>query len=117
MAKVGRGGAMKVTEKDVGYVAQLAHLELTQDEQASMVRDLNAILDHVDRLSELDTAGVQPMAQVFGGTTAGQSQAGDSARDDIVQGLRPSLTREEALANAPDTDGTFFLVPKVIDRG
>jgi aspartyl-tRNA(Asn)/glutamyl-tRNA(Gln) amidotransferase subunit C len=108
---------MKVTEKDVAYVAQLAHLELTPDERVGMVRDLNSILDHVDRLAELDTAGVEPMAQVFDGTVAGEPQAGDSARNDIVAGLRPSLPREEALANAPDTDGTFFLVPKVIDRG
>jgi len=109
---------MKVSEKDVAYVAELAHLELTLDEQAGMVRDLNSILEYVDRLSELNTTDVPPMAQVFAGPASVESErAGDSARDDVVEGLRASLPREEALANAPDSDGTFFLVPKVIERG
>jgi aspartyl-tRNA(Asn)/glutamyl-tRNA(Gln) amidotransferase subunit C len=107
---------MKVTEKDVAYVAQLANLELTAEEQAGMVRDLNSILEHVDRMSELDTTNVPPMAQMAGGSAAGEAQPRDAARDDVVYGLRPSLPREEALANAPDSDGTFFLVPKVIER-
>ncbi len=106
---------MKVSEKDVAYVAQLANLELTAEEQAGMVRDLNSILEHVDRMSELDTADVPPMAQIASGSAAG-AQPRDAARDDVVYGLRPSLPREEALANAPDSDGTFFLVPKVIER-
>jgi len=55
---------MKVTEKDVTYVADLANLELSEDERTRMVRDLNAILGHVDTLSELDTKDVSPMAQV-----------------------------------------------------
>ena len=55
---------MKVTEKDVLYVADLANLELTPEERARMVRDLNSILEYVDRLNELDTSGVPPMAQV-----------------------------------------------------
>jgi aspartyl-tRNA(Asn)/glutamyl-tRNA(Gln) amidotransferase subunit C len=107
---------MKVSEKDVAYVAQLANLELTAEEQAGMVRDLNSILEHVDRMSELDTTDVPPMAQIAGGSAVGEAQPRDAARDDVVEGLRPSLPREEALANAPDSDGTFFLVPKVIER-
>ena len=55
---------MKVTEKDVAYVADLANLELSADERAGMLRDLNSILDYVERLSELDTIEVAPMAQV-----------------------------------------------------
>ena len=55
---------MKVTEKDVSYVADLANLELTEQERARMVRDLNSILGHVDSLNELDTKNVPPMAQV-----------------------------------------------------
>jgi aspartyl-tRNA(Asn)/glutamyl-tRNA(Gln) amidotransferase subunit C len=55
---------MKVTDKDVGYVADLANLELNQDERTRMVRDLNSILGHVDTLSELDTTKVPPMAQI-----------------------------------------------------
>ena len=55
---------MKVTDKDVAYVAELANLELTAEERVGMLRDLNSILEYVDRLSELDTSNVAPMAQV-----------------------------------------------------
>ena len=55
---------MKVTEKDVAYVADLANLELSTGERAGMVRDLNSILDYIERLNELDTSNVEPMAQV-----------------------------------------------------
>ena len=55
---------MKVTDKDVAYVADLANLELTEEERAGMLRDLNSILEYVDRLNELDTSDVPPMAQV-----------------------------------------------------
>ena len=55
---------MKVTEKDVAYVADLANLELSKEERNRMVRDLNSILGHVDSLNELDTKNVPPMAQV-----------------------------------------------------
>jgi aspartyl-tRNA(Asn)/glutamyl-tRNA(Gln) amidotransferase subunit C len=99
---------MKVTEKEVAYVAELANLELTSDERMRLLRDLNSILEYVDLLDELDTSTVQPMAQV--------SATGESSRDDILEGLRKSLPREVALANAPDTDRTFFRVPKVIER-
>jgi aspartyl-tRNA(Asn)/glutamyl-tRNA(Gln) amidotransferase subunit C len=56
---------MKVSEKDVAYVADLANLELTEDEQRGMLRDLNSILEYIDRLNELDTSHVDAMAQVF----------------------------------------------------
>jgi aspartyl-tRNA(Asn)/glutamyl-tRNA(Gln) amidotransferase subunit C len=112
---------MKVTEKDVAYVAGLANLELTQEEQAGMVRDLNSILQYVDRLNELDTSNVEPMAQVsdrYGvdGSKPGSERFSYASREDIPEGLRKSLPREEALANAPDSDGVFFKVPKVIER-
>ena len=55
---------MKVTDKDVAYVADLANLDLTPEERTGMLRDLNSILDYVDRLNELDTSDVPPMAQV-----------------------------------------------------
>jgi aspartyl-tRNA(Asn)/glutamyl-tRNA(Gln) amidotransferase subunit C len=99
---------MKVTETEVAYVAELANLELTSEERTRLLRDLNSILEYVDRLNELDTSNVQPMAQV--------SATGESSRDDILEGLRKSLPRDVALANSPDTDGTFFRVPKVIER-
>ena len=112
---------MKVTEKDVAYVAELANLELTTDERACMVRDLNSILDHVDLLNQLDTSNVAPMAQVSDRYGVDEASEGGqrftyASREDIREGLRKSLTQEVALRNAPDGDGTFFRVPKVIER-
>jgi aspartyl-tRNA(Asn)/glutamyl-tRNA(Gln) amidotransferase subunit C len=112
---------MKVTETDVAYVAELANLDLTEDERRSMLRDLNSILDYVDRLNELDTSDVPPMAQVSDRYGVNQAKQGSerfqyAQREDIVEGLRKSLPHEEALANAPDADEEFFRVPKVIER-
>ena len=112
---------MKVTEKDVVYVADLANLELSAEERARMVRDLNSILGHVESLNELDTANVPPMAQVsdrFGldDSKQGSERFAYANRDDVHEGLRKSLPHDLALANAPDSDGTFFKVPKVIER-
>jgi len=112
---------MKVTEKDVAYVADLANLELSAEERAGMVRDLNSILDYMDRLNELDTSKVEAMAQVSDrfGVDESKQDGGRFAyarRADILEGLRKSLSQESALANAPDADGTFFRVPKVIER-
>jgi len=112
---------MNVTDKDVIYVADLANLELSGDERTRIVRDLNSILGHVDSLDELDTKDVPPMAQVSDRYGLDESKQGSerfayASRDDIHEGLRKSLPHEVALANAPDSDGTFFKVPKVIER-
>jgi aspartyl-tRNA(Asn)/glutamyl-tRNA(Gln) amidotransferase subunit C len=112
---------MKVTDKDVAYVADLANLELTEEERSGMLRDLNSILDYVDRLNELDTSDVPPMAQVsdrYGVDEAKQGSArfAYASREDVLEGLRKSLPHDEALANAPDADDEFFRVPKVIER-
>lgn len=103
---------MKITEKDVQYVANLANLELTPQETARMEKDLTVTLDYIDQLAEVDTAGVEPMAQVAQLT---------SIDGDPVQHLRPDelvecLRREAALQNAPLDANGFFVVPKVIDR-
>ena len=112
---------MKVTEKDVAYVADLANLELTEEERARMLRDLNSILEYVARLGELATDEVAPMAQVSDRYGVDQSRQGSdrfayAIREDVKEGLRKSLPHDVAMANAPDTDGTFFEVPKVIER-
>ena len=112
---------MKVSEKDVAYVADLANLELSAEERERMVRDLNSILGHIDVLSELDTGNVPPMAQVSDRYGVDESKQGSerfayASREDIHEGLRKSLPHDVALANAPDADGTFFKVPKVIER-
>ncbi len=112
---------MKVTEQDVLHVADLANLELTPQERERMVADLNSILNYVDRLNELNTSGVEPMAQVsdrYGvdATKSGSERFAYASREDVLHGLRKSFAREQALQNAPETDGTFFTVPKVIER-
>jgi aspartyl-tRNA(Asn)/glutamyl-tRNA(Gln) amidotransferase subunit C len=112
---------MKVTDKDVAYVADLANLELTEAERPRMLRDLNAILGYVDLLDKLDTKDVAPTAQVsdrFGvdPNKTGSARFAYARRDDTTEGLRKSLSTETALSNAPESDGTFFKVPKVIEK-
>ena len=107
---------MKVTERDVLYVADLANLELTPEERARMLRDLNSILEYMDRLNELDTSDVLPMAQVsdrYGPEKKGTAKFAYAMRDDL---LGKFLDRELAMENAPESNGTFFKVPKVIER-
>lgn len=108
---------MKVSEKDVLYVADLANLELAPEERARMVRDLNSILDYIERLNRLDTANVPPMAQVsdrYGAPRrTGSGRFAHAMREDA---LGRSLDREAALKSAPQSNGTFFRVPKVIER-
>jgi aspartyl-tRNA(Asn)/glutamyl-tRNA(Gln) amidotransferase subunit C len=109
---------MKVTEKDVAAVADLANLELTPAERERMVKDLNSILGYIDLLNELDTASVPPMAQTADrfGIAAGKTGSERFLYAMRPDAQRPSLPREAALANAPDSDGKFFKVPKVIER-
>jgi len=112
---------MSVNEADVRYVADLANLELTEEERAHMVRDLNSILSYMGRLNEWNTEDVPPMAQVserFGVDTAkqGSERFSYASREDVLEGLSTSLPHEKALANAPDADENFFTVPKVIER-
>jgi aspartyl-tRNA(Asn)/glutamyl-tRNA(Gln) amidotransferase subunit C len=102
-----------VTIEDVRRVAELANLELTAEEEPRMQRDLNAILGHIAQLNELDTNGVPAMAQV-GEMLGGLANASGAAlRADAV---RPSVDRAAVMASAPETDGRFFKVPKVIER-
>jgi aspartyl-tRNA(Asn)/glutamyl-tRNA(Gln) amidotransferase subunit C len=100
----------KVTVEDVERVAELAHLKLKPEETAGMLHDLNAILDYVAELNELDTTGVAPLAQVGELLDAGGMGV---VRADVHQ---PSLDRAEVLSQAPETDKIFFKVPKVIER-
>jgi aspartyl-tRNA(Asn)/glutamyl-tRNA(Gln) amidotransferase subunit C len=100
----------KVTVEEVERVAELAHLELRPEETPAMLRDLNAILDYVAQLNELDTKGVTPLAQV--------SELQDGAGVSVLRGDLnvPSLERSAVMSQAPETDGVFFKVPKVIER-
>jgi aspartyl-tRNA(Asn)/glutamyl-tRNA(Gln) amidotransferase subunit C len=102
-----------VTIEDVRRVAELANLELTAEEEPRMQRDLNAILGHIAQLNELNTAGVRAMAQVAEMLAGVADSAGNSLRKDLV---RSSLDRAVVMAAAPESDGRFFKVPKVIER-
>ena len=102
-----------VTIDDVRRVAELANLELTPEEEPRMQRDLNAILGHIAQLNELDTANVPPMAQVGEMLGGVMDTVGGTLRQDMV---RPSLYRAAVMAEAPESDGRFFKVPKVIER-
>lgn len=99
---------MKITEQQVRYVADLANLALTPDEVAHMVKDLDQILTHIDKLNEIDTSGVEPMTQFL-------AESGPLAtlREDVPDA---SLSNESALANAPLSGSGHFKVPKVIER-
>ncbi len=99
---------MKVSPEDVRYVSELANLELTEAERERMLRDLNSILEYIDRLNQLDTSGIPPMAQVSAGMAPDSAMRPDQTR--------PSIPRADALRNASQSDGEFFKVPKVIER-
>jgi aspartyl-tRNA(Asn)/glutamyl-tRNA(Gln) amidotransferase subunit C len=99
---------VKLTEKEVRHVAELANLALSDDEIARMAQDLDGILTHIDKLNELDTTGVEPMSQVL--YDAGEA---DGMREDQE---RPTLGNQAALANAPLAGSGYFKVPKVFER-
>ena len=101
---------MKITREDVLYVAELAHLELSAAEVETYRQQLDSILTYIDKLNQLDTSAVEPMAQVLVGTPGPEDA---SWREDRV---RPSAIADEALAAAPDAANHYFRVPKVIER-
>lgn len=100
----------KVSLQDVERVAELAHLELTPGETEGMLHDLNAILDYVAQLNELDTNSVAPLAEVS------ELEGGGGASSVRADVMKPSLNRAAVMSEAPETDQVFFKVPKVIER-
>jgi aspartyl-tRNA(Asn)/glutamyl-tRNA(Gln) amidotransferase subunit C len=103
-----------VSIEEVERVAELANLDLAADEKPRMQRDLNAILDYVAQLNELDTTGIEPLAQVSELSEA-VKDAGHGAELRLDARV-PSLDRSSVMAEAPETDGAFFKTPKVIER-
>ncbi|HEY5070376.1 MAG TPA: Asp-tRNA(Asn)/Glu-tRNA(Gln) amidotransferase subunit GatC [Candidatus Acidoferrum sp.] len=100
---------MKITREDVLRVAELAYLDLSEDELEKYRRQIDEILDYIGKLNELDTSGVEPMAQVLA-----DDQAADATmREDLVV---PSAVAEDVLRQAPDPEPPYFRVPKVIER-
>ena len=99
---------MRITEEQVRYVAALANLNLSAAEIARFQAELDGILEHMDKLNDIDTAGVEPMAQVL--FTVDETA---TLRDDAVI---PPLGNAAALANAPQPGAGYFKVAKVIER-
>ena len=109
----GSSETTRVSLEDVRHVADLANLELTADELPRMARDLERVLGYIDQLNELETGSVEPMAQVAEVLGLAPAQSGETLRPDE---LRLCLDRSLVMAEAPETDGRFFKVPKVIER-
>ena len=101
---------MKITREQVIRVAELAHLELSEAELDVYSRQLDNILAYVEKLNQLDTSQVEPMAQVFSGDAFTENA---SARADEA---RHSDVADVVLGVAPDPNRPYFRVPKVIDR-
>lgn len=95
---------VSITPSIVDHVARLARLELSPDERERLVHELAAILEHLAKLNELSTDGVEPTSHVIPMTNV--------LRDDIVE---TSLPREAVLAAAPEHDDGFFKVPPIIE--
>ena len=95
---------MKITVADVEYAARLARLELTLGEKELFAGQIGAILGYVEKLKELDTEGIVPTSHAV--------PMENAFREDVVQ---PPIGVNKALANAPESEGSFFAVPKVIE--
>ena len=96
---------MEVNDALIDNLSNLARLEFSAEEKENIKKDLRRMIEFVEKLGELDTTGIEPLLHM--------SPAINVLRDDQPAG---SVTREEALANAPATDGTYFKVPKVIRK-
>lgn len=100
------GGIMenaKISKEDVRYVARLARLNVSEEDTETFTLQLNSILSYMDKLNELDTSDVQPMSHAI--------DVCNAFRQDTVQG---SFAQEVALENAPEREGAFFKVPRIV---
>jgi aspartyl-tRNA(Asn)/glutamyl-tRNA(Gln) amidotransferase subunit C len=97
---------MSISRQEVEKVSLLGRLLLSEAELDTMTHQLGDILAYMELLGEVDTAGVEPMAHAI--------EVANVFRDDAA---RPSLDREEALANAPHRDAECYLVPAVLGEG
>ncbi len=94
---------MKITREEVEHVAHLARLNLNQHELETMTEQLDTLLSYVAKLDELDTENIKPTTHAF--------SISNAFRGDIVQ---DSLSRKEALANSPEQNGEYFIVPRIL---
>lgn len=95
---------MRLTPEEVEHVALLGRLKLTEEERTRFTTQLNSILGYFEQLQQIDTEGVPAMSHAVAITNVLRADE-----------PRPSLTPEEALQNAPDREGDYFRVPRVIE--
>ena len=96
---------MEVNDLLIDNLAKLSHLSFSEQEKKEIKADLQEMISFIEKLKEVDTEGVEPLLHM--------STNINVLRDDVAQG---SVSREEAVKNAPETDGTYFKVPKVIKK-
>ena len=99
-----KGRWMSINKDTIRYVANLARLRLTPEEEQLFAKQLNDILEYMDKLNKLDTKGVEPMSHAL--------SLGNVFRDDKI---KDSLSIDETLKNAPEKERNFFKVPKIIE--
>ncbi len=95
---------MKISQKDVEHVARLARLTIAPEELSALTEQMDAVLGYVDKLNQLDTDGIEPMAHAV--------PMSNAFREDDI---KPSIGIERALQNAPAAGDNCFTVPKVIE--
>ena len=95
---------MKINQQDVEHVARLARLSLNPDDLKTMTGQMDAILGYVDKLNELDTTGIEPMAHAV--------PMSNAFREDEIT---DPIGVEQALQNAPQRNDNYFKVPKIIE--
>jgi aspartyl-tRNA(Asn)/glutamyl-tRNA(Gln) amidotransferase subunit C len=103
------GKPLKISREDVVRVAELAYLELSEAELETYRKQVDDILEYIGKLNELDTSHVQPMAQVL----SDDQSADATLREDVEA---PCDVAVDVLRQAPDPEGIYFRVPKVIER-
>lgn len=96
---------MSISIEEVHQVARLSRLYYSDEEAVGLAKDLSSVLEYFDKLSELDTSGVEPMSHAGSGVNVYRR---DAALDRV--------TRDAVLGNAPESDGEHFRVPKVIRK-
>jgi aspartyl-tRNA(Asn)/glutamyl-tRNA(Gln) amidotransferase subunit C len=96
---------MKITDEMINHLAHLARLEFSAEEKTELKQDLEKMIGFVEKLKEVDTTGVEPLMHI--------TDAVNVLREDAAE---KTITKQEALLNAPQTDGNFFIVPKVIKK-
>lgn len=96
---------MQISKEQVEHVAKLARLEITDAEKEAFSVQLSSILSYIEQLKAWDTTGVEPTATVLEQTNV--------FREDR---MKPGLSAEQALANAPDSDGAYFRVPRILEE-